>query len=260
MSDESDQPSVRPVLPDDPEGRSWVQGKTKTKFAPEQSVIPLLVAAVDDKVEILGDCFVIYGHNNSALCLGAAHSFEPVAREQKKRKGQPALNVPADFAPTGPKFIDAGGVQAYIFVETGVVECRVNQLCYIDNYDVALFTIEAPKEYIFTGRIGIDLSVPAVGEVVSVLGNFSTYQERDDKNGTGSFLRRFEARTGLVTEANLGPNRQRQVMSFETTIPFPSGLSGAPVLRGGMDAGKELAACGCVSFDLSPDEAHTKFS
>jgi hypothetical protein len=156
----------------------------------------------------LGNGFVIYEHENKALCLGAAHSFEAVARDQRRRTAQPAPGFPAEFLPAGPRLLKTDGIFAVV-VGASAVNCVVRHICYIDNYDVALFSIEAENEHRFPGRIGIDLSMPTLGEQLSVLGIISEFQGRTE--GSAAVRSRFELRCGLVTAvSDVGKNRLGQ--------------------------------------------------
>lgn len=139
-------------------------------------------------------------------------------------------------------------------IDGEVVNCKVEQLNYISNYDVAVFTIYNPDENLsFFNHVELDLAVPHVGDVVAVLANDISLESAGD--GQGHVTQSLHMRFGTVTEVNWDKSTlPGQSMYFQTTIPFTPGMSGAPVMLA-PEKGANVAICGVVSADLSEPDA-----
>ncbi len=248
------------MLPNDVEGRAWVELLSDSNNPPEQTALITLLSSDDDlQVDVLGSAFVIKANGVSAICLGAAHSFHPVQRRQAWRSGKSNLKIPIDFLPKGPNYLNPEEITAFC-VRDGVPHvCRVDQINYIENFDVALFTVyEIDGANIFNEHVAIDIGAPSVGENLIVMGNIINIEKRSD--GKGVISQRFCMRMGVVTATEMGKGALPGISSyFETTIPLYGGMSGSPVIREPKKIGDPIVVVGVVSTDNSPSEAFEKF-
>jgi hypothetical protein len=251
------------MLPNDEQGRHWVQAQWTGNSVPQEKEIlaTLVTTGEDDEILILGSAFIIRGNGDSAICLGAAHSFSEVKKLQRMRRANGHFNVPADFRARGPEYVAPDGIRAIFVVDRKLINCRIDQLNYIENYDVVVFTVYAPEaRQVFTSHIAIDLGAPRVGEEIAILANDITVEKRSINGIDGHVVgQRFEARLGIVTEVVMGPSAiPGQSFVFRTTIPATPGMSGAPVVNKPI-AGQTIIARGVVSSDVSNPEAFTSF-
>lgn len=247
------------TLPNDEQGRYWVQTQWIKKPTREQSIFATLaIANENDEFLILGNAFIIRDNGDSAICLGAAHSFEKAKQLQCMRTARGYFNVPQDFREKGPRYLEPNQIHAFFVIDGEPIVCRINQLNYIENYDVAVFTVHAPEaRKIFTSRIAIDLGAPQPGEEIAILANDMTVKRLGD--GKGILRQRFELRLGVVTEVIMGPSAvPGQSFYFRTTIPVTPGMSGAPVINKPI-AGQTTIARGVVSTDLSDADSFNNF-
>src|SRR5436190_19336466 len=145
---------MRPELPNDELGRSWVAAKFDDDHVPEEMALLTLATLWDDELVILGNAFVIADFSDHAICLGAAHSFEEVKKIQDARSIQPHPSIPKVLLSSETRYIKTDGIFAvHIFRDQPTV-CTVLQLNYIENYDVAVFVVQSPEgRKIFNGKI-----------------------------------------------------------------------------------------------------------
>jgi hypothetical protein len=245
-------------LPNDELGRFWVRARWTEEPAQEKQIFATLSALnEDDELSILGNAFVVLANGSSAVCLGAAHSFEKAKQIQLRRKPTGHFNVPPDFRAKGPEYIAADQVHACFLIEEEPIVCRIDQINFIGGYDVAVFTVVAPEERkIFTSRAAIDLSAPRVGDEIAVLANHITHTP---SVGEGELELRFDLLMGIVTEVVMGPSAlPGQSFYFRTTIPITGGMSGAPVLHKPV-VGRPAIARGVISSDFSQKEAFDSY-
>src|SRR3990167_10508791 len=94
--------------------------------------------------------------------------------------------------------------------------------------------------------------MPKIGDEVGLVGHLLV--NRPEARGQGVVGRRLEGRIGVVTAVRVEEGRHKQMFSFETTIPVPPGMSGAPVLVNPKSGGAPRM-CGVASFDFSEEES-----
>lgn len=247
------------TLPGDEQGRFWVEAEWSENPVQEKKILATLVTIdEDDHLLILGTAFVIRDNGDSAICLGAAHSFEKVKNLQRMRTAKAHLNVPPDFQVIGTEFIEPGQMGASFVIDGEAIVCRIDQLNYIQNYDVVVFSVFAPESRkIFTSRIAIDLSAPRVGEEIAILANDITVKNKSI--GKAHIEQRFDLRLGVVTEVVMDRSPLPGLsFFFRTTIPTTGGMSGAPVVNKPIP-GQEMVVRGVVSSDNSEEEAFKNF-
>jgi hypothetical protein len=225
----------------------------------EFRVFCTLIAA-DENLEamVLGNAFVVRDNGDSAVCIGAAHSFEAVKNVQRARSAVGHANVAPGFERKGPHYLAPDLVKAVFLIDGEAVICQVHQFNYIDNYDVVLFTVLAPEgRNIFKYRMAIDLGAPVVGEEVAVIANHYVQTKMDD--GHSEVALRLEMRRGVVTEVTMGRRGLAGLsLYFRTTIPVTGGMSGAAVVRKPTLHGAAVAL-GVVSSDHSDKAAFSDY-
>ncbi|RWD63956.1 hypothetical protein [Mesorhizobium sp.] len=242
-------------LPGDDLGRFWVAATPDHASPKEKNVLVTLVAADENgELLVLGNAFVIYAGGNKAICMAAAHSFDRIKYQQMIMSGRHYYHMVDDFRPDVIEFVKTEEIFAFLVIDDVVVNCKVEQLNYIANYDVAVFTIYNPDENLsFSNHVELDLAVPHVGDVVAVLANDISLESAGD--GQGQLTQSLHMRYGTVTEVNWDKSPlPGQSMYFQTTIPFTPGMSGAPVMLA-PEKRANVAICGVVSADLSEPEA-----
>lgn len=245
------------AIPGDELGRSWVVAYPNAGRGPESNALATL-AMVNDAGElvILGNAFVIKSLGDKAICCAAAHSFDAAKHQQIARGGRDYFHMPPDFRPMGPEYINVNEVFVTFLVDGQVVQCSIEQLNYIANNDLAVFSVAVREGTPFRSHFAVDLAVPQVGDVVAVIANHITV-EPGEEDGQFRVQQVFQMRQGTVTEVvwdmSILPG---QSFYFQTTIPFTPGMSGAPIFKAPRE-GETLRVCGVVSSDFSLDEART---
>ena len=102
-------------VPSDAEGRAWTAARPRDRKVEQNALVTLVTAEDDGTISVLGTAFVIYGHEDNAICLAAGHSFESVKQRQQTRAGRNFLSMPPDFRPTGPEYVKMEG-EVFAFV------------------------------------------------------------------------------------------------------------------------------------------------
>lgn len=245
------------IVHNDELGRAWIQYNTDTKQPPAQAAIGILAALDDDdRLKILGNIFVVHSTGSRAICFTAAHSFDAVAYQQTRRSGRNRLPLAPDLQTDQSNYINANEIFALFFFDDQMKQCAIEQLNYIEHYDVAVCTVAAPETHTFsTAHFAIDLAAPNVGDAIGVIANHISTEPTESYDKV-KLTHRLMMRGGVVTEVtwDFSPV-PGQSFFFETTIPFLGGMSGAPIFS--MPAeGECLKVCGVVSSDLSTPEAH----
>ena len=238
-------------------GRYWVQAQFDETPRKEEGALLTLVSLIDGQVEVIGNAFIILDQGAAAICLTAAHCLEEVKRKQNPERGRHHVTLPEDFRAEITNFIEPSAITAIYLFEGEPVICKVRFLMYIDQYDVAVLVVEAPDgRRIFTGRLGVDLAAPKVGDEIAILGHALTLERHGE--GHGVITRSVQMNLGVVTDVTMGFGRMRQSYYFDTTIPIRGGFSGAPIVRK-PELEKPIVVCGVASFDISSDEAFSSF-
>lgn len=245
------------IIPDDHLGRAWMTGFPEGPGVVDKDAVATMVA-VDDSgnLNVLGHAFVVLAAGTKAICLAAAHSFEPVKWRQEARRGRSALQMAPDFRPQGPEYFNSDEVHVSFLVGGEVVQCTVEELNYFAGNDLAVFVVSARHGAPFKMHFAIDLAVPKIGDVVMAFAN-EMVVDRLEGEGQFQVAQTFQIRKGVVT--NVVWDRAKVPglsYYFQTTIPFPPGMSGAPVLLAPL-VGGPLLACGVVSSDMSQEAARS---
>lgn len=247
-----------PKLVDDELDRYWVPVEWIERPQREQGVFVVLLSANEnDEPQVLGNGFVVYAADNSALCLGAAHSFEAVKNIERKKTARGHLEVPFDFRVRGPEYFSSDRIKALVIVDDEPIVCDLGHLNYLDGYDVAAFGVHAPQgREIFTSNVALDLSAPRPGDEIAVLANYLTMEPiSTEPESQMKLTQRFEMRLGVVTEVIMGPSgHSNQSFIFKTTVPVTPGMSGAPVIAKPRK-GEPVVVRGVVSSDFSEEAA-----
>lgn len=246
-------------IPNDSLGRYWVQGQWTEEPNREKGIFATLVSISEDgEILILGSAFVIFGNGPSAICLGAAHSFERVKRAERLRSAHGYFNVSPDFREQGHTYVSPDKMRACFVINGQPILCRIGQLNYVENFDVVTFLVLAPEgQSIFNSHVAINLTMPRAGDEIAVLVNDTQIENKFD--GVATCSQRFEMRLGMVTEVVVGRSYLPGLSSyFRTTIPVTGGMSGAPVLIKPV-VGQSMIVCGVVSTDDSPLSSFSSF-
>jgi hypothetical protein len=244
-------------IPGDELGRSWVQALLHEEDLFDPALLTLVTASTDDRLVVIGNAFIVYAHDHGSICLTAAHNFEFYKRLQQDRRPRSHPTLPQDFQIKGTRHISSGSCFAFCVIEGQPVSCKIGQINFIENYDVAVFTAHSDEQSpIFPDKLGIDLSMPNAGDEVALLGH-SLSSEETAKH-TAIVERKLMFLHGVITGVTHERDRKGQMFSFETTIPISPGLSGAPVLRKPVK-GSPAVVCGLASFDFSEPEAFQNF-
>ena len=196
------------------------------------------------------------------MCVGAAHSFDVVKRLQRARSARGYANVAPHFRSRGPEYIDPDKIHLFLIVGGQIAVCKVDQINYLENYDVAVFTVRAPTDGPkLTSQVAMDLGTPFVGEEVAVIAHHLTVSDLsvEAESSRGVVTRNLDLRLGVVNEVQMGPSPlPGQSFVFRTTIPVTPGMSGAPVATKPVPGGP-LTIRGVVSSDASEDAAFHSF-
>jgi hypothetical protein len=240
----------RATIPGDDLGRSWTRARFDGLPNHEESCFVTLIAAdEDDKLVVLGNAFVVSAQGSSAICLTAAHCFEEAKKHQRTNRVGAHPSLPVDFLPRVPSYIKTDGIGALYLAPSGPVACRVGQVVYIGNYDTAVCIVHSPGgARLFERNLALHLRMPAVGDRVGVLAHRIEVENLGD--GQATLSRNMDLCIGVVTAIHLESSTLGQMFSFETTIPFPAGMSGGPIVWDPAP-GRSVAACGLVSSDSS---------
>jgi hypothetical protein len=245
------------LLPGDELGPSWLPADLHGPEAFDSLLLTLISESSEGTIVVVGNAFIIYANGHDALCLTAAHNFEFIKSLQKSNSLQSHPTLPPDFQFRGTQYIKADGSAAMWTSHGRPYICKVMKINYIQNYDAAVFSAHsdelAPE---FPSRMALDIRMPKIGDRVAVLAHRLDLKSQSDERGI--LERNLVFWLGTVTENPTATDRMNQRFSFETTIPIPPGLSGAPIIAQ-PELGKTVAVCGVVSFDFSPAEAFTNF-
>jgi hypothetical protein len=248
------------MLPNDEQNRSWTEIQLPKDHSKEQRVIGSLITldTQDDSISILGNVFIIRAQDDTAICIGASHSFEKAKYIQESRKAIGNNLIAPDFRFKGPEYIDTSKIKAFFLIDGKPIVCDVGQLNYVANYDVAVFSVHAPEEQkIFRWQSAVDLSVPIIGEQVAIFAN--NIAVLSSANRMSQISQRLSYRIGVITQVEMGFGQMPgQSFYFQTTIPMTAGMSGAPVIRKPRP-GQPMIVRGVVSSDFSPNEAFSSF-
>ena len=211
----------------------------------------------------IGNGFVVKANGRSAICLTASHNFDdPSGRKRSGRSGSHPT-MPDVFKSKGPHILDSKNLYAHYRKDGASYLCPVEQVNFVENYDVAVFTIHTPNgaDAVFEKNLFLDLRMPTCGDEIALL----TYQitsENDPETPNEASLIVTESPyflLGKVTHSELQPNRQKMICTFETTIPIRKGMSGSPILVKPSEENIEPYVCGVVSSDFSEEDAFTDF-
>src|SRR5688572_20619685 len=108
----------------------------------DASLLTILAYGRDHEVSVIGNAFAVYGHENVALCLTAAHCLEHSKRLQGSQpRHHPTF--PSDFHSTATRHVDPKNIAAFCVIDGQPVVCAVKQLCYVEGYDVAVFSAQS---------------------------------------------------------------------------------------------------------------------
>jgi hypothetical protein len=244
-------------LPNDELGRSWCAAKFEEPHSYDDALLTIVTTTPDNQLIVLGNAFPIYAHKKSALCVTAAHNFEYLKQLKAARSLQSHPTLPPDFQIKGTEYFSSEGCFAFTTQKDKSFACRVGQLHYIANYDVAIFEAHILTEEEFISRLALDLSIPKVGDEIALLGH--SLEVEGKGTNTGVVKRSLQFWFGVVTSVSFAPNRKKQQFTFETTVPILAGFSGSPILVK-PKLGADLTACGVVSFDFSEEKAFKDFT
>jgi hypothetical protein len=155
---------ARAMLSRDELQREWVRAQPNTPHDYEGVLVTLMYADEEGRSRAIGNGFVVYAHESSAICLTAAHNFAYIKALQRGRRMPSHPSLPPDFAAKGTQYLDSRGVHSFYVRDGRPVACKVDQVTYQENYDVAAFSIhfeaspETPKA--FLGKAAVDFAMP----------------------------------------------------------------------------------------------------
>ncbi len=245
----------------DPRGRSWTISRPSGPNRSTQALATLVSIDEDGHPSVLGTAFVIYGHQDKAICVGASHSFEGIKQRFLQRSGRVDANVPVDFRPTGPVLFETNEVHAMVVVADEPIACKIIGYNAIENYDVCVFGLKAPDGFKpFDLKFALDLAVPQVGDEIAALVN--QIELEPQRSGVSKLSQDFHLRHGVVTKVSwdhgdtsyLGGQR----FVIKTTIPVEGGMSGSPLLQK-TEQDDVMKACGVLSSNWPNREASESF-
>lgn len=252
----------RPIILGDEFNRSWTAGiwDDPAMFARLGAAIGILVTRDDEgHLQFLGNASVISFLESAAICLAAAHSFEPLKREQLRRRGRPTLSHLGPGA-DGNTTIDPRPIKLMLDLDGQHVQCDIDQINYQSLCDLVVFTASIEHRAIFTNKIAVDLSMPSVGDEVAVLSHKISDISHSTEPGKTKYISNLCFRTGIVTAVTNGRGRLGQHWTFSTTIPVVSGMSGGPIIRKPPhQGGGDLIMLGIVSSDFSAAHSFKSF-
>lgn len=243
------------MLSGDPFER-WVQARPHNSDDFLRGLVTLMYVDDEGRSDAIGNGFVVYAHENAAICMTASHNFEHIKALQRRRRMPSHPSLPQDFSVKGTQYLDNSGVYAFYVGNGQPTVCQVDQISYQKSYDVAVFAIHFEvglgTQKAFLWKTAVDFAMPNIGDEVALLGNELIYKEVGE--GKYTLEQKLQFFFGSVTNLISGVDRMGQYYSFETTIPIRPGLSGAPILKKPEVCGT-MIACGVASSDLSPKEA-----
>jgi Trypsin-like peptidase domain len=247
------------TIPGDELGRAWVDVIWDDEPSEIKEGFGVLFSVDDDGAfEALGHAVVIWAGGASAICVGAAHSFEELGRRQRERSGLQNGQIAAAFLRNGPNYIDPSHAKV-TFIIGGVPHiCDIRQVIFQEGYDVALFTVHSPDgAAVFGARTALDFAAPQVGDVVAVVANQITVQNGEP--GTCEMSAQFRMRFGVVTDVQFGKAHLPGLSFFiRTTIPVYGGMSGGALVKKPV-LGENMVLLGIVSTDFSPEAAFNNY-
>lgn len=221
----------------------------------DQALLTLIAVTDSEEAVVLGNAFIVVANGNSAICMGAAHTFEHTQKLETGRKPIPHPTFVAAFPAKEPNYWKPGIKALFVGLGEPIV-CDIGQFNFVANYDAVLFCVIAPKasSNIFQKHIAVNLSVPRPGERIGLLTNdLST-----ESDGSSTILKRAtRMMEGAVTNTEMGRGRLGFHV-FETTIPVAPGMSGSPFFMFRDD--QTITACGIASHDISEENAFQSVS
>lgn len=226
--------------------------------------LTLLATSPSHEHVVLGSAFILMAQKRFAVCLTAAHVLHDAARVQQ---ASDARHRRFEFQMQQTVVnLERTRLRAIWSEPSHPRACIIPYAWAATSSDLAFFvaTFADVDEGTEFPRMScsIDWRPPRIGQELAVFGCAAQWisdEERSDSGGGFTFNQDFALRKGTVRATNQGRGRLGQGPSFELSVPFPPGLSGAPVIdvpRGGAP----LTIRGIVCADLSPDEAHTNTS
>lgn len=216
----------------------------------------------EGSIEILGAAFVIYGHQDTAICVGASHSFDAPRRRKESRQSRRDMSHLPGIQEYSFREYDPHAIFVMVVRSGQPYVCKIGTHNSLDGYDVTVFTVSEPNgSDLFNWKFNLDFSVPSVGDKVGAFVRDVKLEGAE----AGSARAKFDLhmREGFVTEviwetdgANFLPG---QSFIVRTTIPMEGGMSGSPMIWFDRE-GDGCSVWGVVSSDRSDDAAKSKFS
>jgi hypothetical protein len=257
------------VIPNDPEGRSWVEiGGANPDLV--DSLRPGLVAflAFDrDRVpKLAGTGFLVAAECDLAFVMTAKHVLtEGVVSAQRPHPSYAAsaLVVPTQLVTPS---IDPKHLRLVWMGSRDASMLNVIHVVYNDSLDIAACLVAPEQGKIISEPRSIPLSteLPPVGELVTMvsldaLDVTETIAPSDEAPNLQALTveRRVSIRMGLVTAHFPQGLRMCPWPCFTTSIPAKKGMSGGFVSWHRPE--RTVTACGVVCADNSIDAAHADF-
>jgi Trypsin-like peptidase domain len=223
--------------------------------------VTLIATSPSREYEVLGSAFILMAQKRFAVCLTAAHVIRDAARVQQPRDAQ-ARRFEFQMEQTLVD-IDRTRLRAIWNEPTHPRACVIAYAWTAASSDlsffVATFGDEDEGAQFPSMSCSIDWRPPRVGQELAVFGCVAQWisdQELSDEGGGFTLSKDFALRKGTVLALNQGRGRLAQGPSFELSVPFPPGLSGAPVIDV-PKGGAPLTIRGIVCADLSPVDAYS---
>jgi hypothetical protein len=222
--------------------------------------ITLLASSPDGRYELVGSAFVLMAQKRLAVCVTAAHVLLDAARVQAPRGARDRwfefqleqTTIDLDRARLRAIWTDPSHPRACVILYAWTA--TESDL----GFFVATFDDEDTEARFPSMSCSIDWRPPAIGQELAVFGSVAQWisDEVEEADGGGGFThnRDFALRKGSVLSMDQGRGRLGQGPSFEMTVPFPPGLSGAPIIDV-PHGGSPLTIRGIVCADLSPEGA-----
>jgi hypothetical protein len=254
------------TLPDDPNGRSWIE-LANTNPNEVNRIRSALIAFVafnrGREPSFAGTGFVIAGDSEMAVVISAKHVLEEgVTRIQRPESVVAATNLYVLSRLTRPS-LDKASLKASWMGSSHSLMLDALHVEYTDALDLALCLLVRQENEIspfLPASIPVDVTIPKEGDIVHLVSfdqmRVDEHAAPQDASGSGQVIsvhRRVRIRRALVTGVYQKGLRQYRWPCFTTSAPMEPGMSGGFVYM--PRDGQTIGACGIICADNSPQDS-----
>jgi len=216
-----------------PAGLVW----NEAQLTPEQNqdlkscLVSLLAKPPGGDLQLVGSAFIVEARGNRALAITAAHCLEMLSRIVQPNPLHHA-STPREFLPS-PRDLDLKAVRAMYLQGPKVSLCEVELAIWDEAADFAALTLKAPggEADLFRAYLRLDDSVPAVGDVVTMIGIGDMQVFPGETTEAGKLQQRVVMRIGRVEGIHPAGRILLRSPCIETSISIYSGMSGGLVAK-----------------------------